>query len=67
MKTPNGLAAIPVAAEFLSISRGKIYQMINSGECPSKRFGKSVRVPWVWLLAQAEVKEDGSESQGGAR
>jgi len=68
MKTPPiGLAGITEAAEFLSVSRGKLYAMVNAGECPSKRFGKSVRVPWVWLLAQAEVKEDGSESHGGGK
>lgn len=52
-----GICSIPEAAKFLSISRGKIYLMINSGECPSKRFGKSVRIPWAWLLKQAEVEE----------
>ena len=68
MKNPQlGLAAIPVAAAFLSVSRGKMYAMVNAGECPSKRFGKSVRVPWSWLHAQAETKEDGSESNGGDR
>ena len=50
-----GLAAIPAAATYLSISRGKLYMMLNAGEIPSKRFGKSVRIPWAWLHAQAEV------------
>jgi excisionase family DNA binding protein len=57
----TGLAPIPVSAAFLSISRGKMYAMVNSGECPSKRFGKSVRIPWAWLLQQAEVASDDSE------
>ena len=64
MKTAElktGLAPIPEAAKFLSISRGKMYLMINSGECPSKRFGKSVRIPWTWLLKQAEVASDDGE------
>ncbi len=51
----QGLCPIVDAAAFLSISRGKMYAMINSGACPSKRFGKSVRIPWTWLHAQAEV------------
>jgi len=65
-KAKVGLCSIPDAAEFLSVSRGKMYSMLNSGACPSKRFGKSVRIPWVWLLKQAEV--DGSDdSKGVAR
>lgn len=58
---PKGLCSIPEAAKFLSISRGKVYLMINSGECPSKRFGKSVRIPWEWLLKQAEIPGDEGE------
>ena len=54
----QGLATVPTAAEFLAVSRGKIYSMLNAGECPSKRFGKSVRIPWAWLHAQAEVASD---------
>jgi excisionase family DNA binding protein len=59
-KVPSqqGLASIPAAAEFLSLSRGKTYQMINAGQIPSKRFGKSVRIPWSWLLQQAAVASD---------
>ena len=56
-KQKVGLCSIPDAAEFLSVSRGKMYQMLNAGDCPSKRFGKSVRIPWVWLLQQAEVAD----------
>lgn len=54
----NGLAAIPAAATFLAVSRGKLYQMIHAGECPSKRFGRSVRVPWAWLHAQASFDQN---------
>lgn len=54
----QGLCSIPKAAEFLSISRAKLYQLINSGEVPSRRFGKSVRVPWQWLHAQAAVDSE---------
>jgi excisionase family DNA binding protein len=54
----QGLCSIPDAAAFLSISRGKLYMMLNAGEIPSKRFGKSVRIPWAWLYAQAEIRDD---------
>ena len=59
----QGLSSIPDAAAFLSISRGKLYMMLNSGEIPSNRFGKSVRIPWAWLLAQAEVSDEGQVSR----
>jgi excisionase family DNA binding protein len=62
-KTQQGLAAIPVAATYLSISKGKLYQGIQTGEIPSKRFGRSVRIPWAWLHAQAEVHEECEASQ----
>jgi excisionase family DNA binding protein len=58
-----GLASIPDAAKFLSISRGKMYAMLNAGECPSKRFGKSVRIPWQWLLEQAEIGDPGTKAR----
>jgi excisionase family DNA binding protein len=57
----TGLAPILEAAAYISVSRGKMYAMINAGECPSKRFGKSVRVPWAWLHAQAAVASDEGE------
>lgn len=57
-KMQQGLSSIPDAAEFLSISRGKLYQLINSGDIPSKRFGKSVRIPWAWLHAQAAIDSE---------
>ena len=57
----TGLASIPEAAAFISVSRGKMYAMINAGECPSKRFGKSVRIPWQWLHAQADISSDEGE------
>ena len=53
-----GLASIPAAAAFLSVSRSKLYSMMNAGQCPSRRFGKSVRIPWVWLIQQASVDAD---------
>lgn len=51
----TGLASIKEAAEYLALSPGKLYLMINSGQCPVKRFGRSVRVPWQWLHDQASA------------
>jgi len=47
----------------LSLSRNKVYLDIQNGLIPSKRFGKSVRVPWAWLLAQAACDVDGEVSR----
>ncbi len=33
------------AAEILGLGRSKIYQLLASGELPSVRIGKSIRVP----------------------
>jgi|GEM_PF-1776842 len=54
-----GLASITAGAAFLSLSRNKVYLDIQNGLIPSKRFGKSVRIPWTWLLAQAACDVDG--------
>jgi excisionase family DNA binding protein len=33
------------AAERLGISRGAAYEAVKRGEIPSRRFGRSIRVP----------------------
>lgn len=33
------------AAELLSISRSKIYELVNAGEIPSIRLGGAIRIP----------------------
>ncbi|MBT4511535.1 MAG: helix-turn-helix domain-containing protein [Chloroflexi bacterium] len=33
------------AAHLISVSRSKIYSMLDSGEIPSVRWGRCVRVP----------------------
>ena len=57
-----GLCSIVQAAKFLSLSRGKLYQLVNAGEVPCRKFGKSVRVPWSWLHAQADIA-NGTDSE----
>ena len=42
-----GLASVREVASASSLSVGQIYAMINAGQLPSKRFGRSVRVPWA--------------------
>lgn len=55
----QGMAAVPVAATYLSVSPNHLYQLVNSGEVPSKRFGRSVRIPWSWLHQQAAAVQEG--------
>jgi excisionase family DNA binding protein len=40
-----GLMTVDEAAQFLHLSRAKTYQMTQSGELPSVRFGRAVRIP----------------------
>lgn len=46
----HGLATVPEAAAFLSISRSKVYQMLQSRELPSIWLGKSRRIPRLALI-----------------
>lgn len=39
------LVRVSEAAELLSVARSKAYVMVQTGELPSVRLGKSVRVP----------------------
>ena len=48
------LLRVGEAAERLSVSRSKAYQLVQSGEIPSIRLGRSLRVP---VEALAEVIE----------
>lgn len=43
--TSKLLLRVTEAAEQLSIARSKAYAMVQRGELPSVRLGKSVRVP----------------------
>jgi len=39
------LLSIPEAAERLSIGRSKLYELLTSGEIPTIRIGRAVRIP----------------------
>lgn len=43
---------VPEVATLLRVSRAAVYRKIASGEIPSIRFGRSVRVPRRWVDAQ---------------
>jgi excisionase family DNA binding protein len=50
----DGFASAEEAGQFLNVSRAMITKMTQNGTMPSKRFGRSLRIPWAWLLAQVE-------------
>lgn len=41
------LGTVPEVSEFLSLSRSKIYELMDSGLLPYAKFGRSRRVPWA--------------------
>jgi excisionase family DNA binding protein len=44
-KTEKLLVTVPAAAEVLSVARSKVYAMVQAGELPAVRLGKSLRIP----------------------
>jgi excisionase family DNA binding protein len=50
----DGFASADEASRFLSISRPMITKMVANGTMPHRRFGRALRIPWAWLLAQVE-------------
>jgi excisionase family DNA binding protein len=52
----DGFASAEEAGRFLCLSRPMITKLVNNGEMPHKRFGRSLRIPWNWLLDQVECK-----------
>jgi excisionase family DNA binding protein len=53
-KKKEGLARITEAVEFLGISRAKLYSMMEGGELPYVKLGKSRRLRWSDLEALVE-------------
>jgi excisionase family DNA binding protein len=45
----DGFASVREASKFLSMSRAKIYQLMNARELAYAKFGRSRRVPWEGL------------------
>jgi excisionase family DNA binding protein len=59
---PKGLARIGEAAAWLGMAKPSVYALIQRGEIPCKRFGRSVRIPWAWLREQAVVEVGSAEA-----
>jgi excisionase family DNA binding protein len=50
----EGFVKVPEAAKFLSVSRAKVYAMMDQGELAYCKFGKSRRIPRRALRKYAE-------------
>ncbi len=45
----RGLATIPDAMRYLSLSQSTIYKLISEGKIPVVKIGRNVRIPWAHL------------------
>ncbi len=54
---PRLLLRIPEAAETLGIGRTKIYELIATGELPTIRVGRAVRISVSTLQKWVETRE----------
>lgn len=54
------------AAELLGIGRTKVYELIRANLLPSRRVGKSIRVPVAQLKAWVETPESMEHVRGKA-
>lgn len=51
---PEGFATVPEAAEYLGLSRAKLYQIMDAGEIRFAKFGSARRLPWQAIKQYAE-------------
>ncbi len=59
------LLRVADAAKLLSLSRTKVYEMVEAGELPVVRIGTAVRIPHRRLLdwIEARTLQSGGESK----
>ncbi len=50
----EGLATVDEAARFLSLGRSKLYGLMDAGELPHCKIGRSRRIPWQAVRKLAE-------------
>jgi excisionase family DNA binding protein len=49
----GGFGTVDQVAKFLSISRAKVYSLMDAGHLPYAKIGKSRRLPWAGVKALA--------------
>jgi excisionase family DNA binding protein len=42
----EGFAKLPEAGRFLGLSRATLYSLMNNGQLPFAKLGRSRRIPW---------------------
>jgi excisionase family DNA binding protein len=48
----RGFATSSEAARFLRVTRQHVSKLVSEDKIPHQRFGRSLRIPWQWLLEQ---------------
>jgi excisionase family DNA binding protein len=51
-REPAQFAKPAEAALFLGLSKSMVLKQVGQGQIPARRYGRAVRIPWEWLLAQ---------------
>lgn len=51
--TTEGFADVIQAADYLKLARSSVYKLMDNGELPYAKFGKSRRIPWRALREYA--------------
>jgi excisionase family DNA binding protein len=68
MDKPTKLFLRPAeAAAMISVSRSKIYEMIEKGELPATRFGSSLRIPTEVIERRVREVMGGSSDENAER
>jgi excisionase family DNA binding protein len=57
----SGLQPVNKVARFLSLSRSKVYSLMETGELPYVKLGKSRRVRWEDVVALVETHTIGRQ------
>ena len=50
------IMTVPEAAEYLKLSKSKVYNLIQTGKMPHLRIGRNVRIRQADLLKWLEIK-----------
>jgi excisionase family DNA binding protein len=45
----RGFATSSEAARFLRVTRQHVSKLVSENKIPHQRFGRSLRIPWVWV------------------
>ena len=57
------LLRIPEAAKVMGLGRTKMYELVRSGDVPSVRFGRSIRIPTKSLVELIEQRTSEAEEE----